>query len=92
VKSVVEHPEVPKEEGEVETIRVLEDRYGDRHLAVGHHRQPKKQTQGDGGSWKKLAATHRRLTRRAIPVLCKIRIRMGPGKTTNSGIRGRSRR
>jgi hypothetical protein len=31
---VVEQQEVPKEEAAVKTIRALEDRYGDRHLAV----------------------------------------------------------
>jgi hypothetical protein len=39
---VVEQQDVPKEDTTVETIRTLEDRYGDRHLAVGHHWQPKK--------------------------------------------------
>jgi hypothetical protein len=40
-----------------ETVRVgtLEDQRGDWHVAVGHRRQPKKWTQGDGGSRKKLA-------------------------------------
>jgi hypothetical protein len=32
--SKLEHQEVPKEEATVETIRALEDQYGDRHLAV----------------------------------------------------------
>jgi hypothetical protein len=54
------HPEVPDEEAEVE------NRYGDRHLAVGRRQQPKKRTQGDGGSRKKLAAVRRLMTRRAV--------------------------
>jgi hypothetical protein len=53
MKSIAEHQEVPKEEAAVETIGALEDRYGDRHLAIGCLRQPKKWTQGDGGYQKK---------------------------------------
>jgi hypothetical protein len=44
------------EETSLEIIRARENRYGDRHLAVGRCRQLKKRTQNDGGSWKKLAA------------------------------------
>jgi hypothetical protein len=43
---------VPTEEAVVETIEALDG----RHLAIRHRRQPKKWTQGDGGSWNKLAA------------------------------------
>jgi hypothetical protein len=42
-----------------ETFGAPKKRYRDRHLAIGRHRQPKKQTQGDGGSQKKLAAACR---------------------------------
>jgi hypothetical protein len=38
--TVVGHQEEPKEEAAVETIRALEGRYGDRHLAVGRCQQP----------------------------------------------------
>lgn len=38
-KSVAEHQEVPSEESAVKIIEVLEDRYGDRHLAVGRRRE-----------------------------------------------------
>jgi hypothetical protein len=31
----------------------VEDPYWDRHLDTGLHRQPKKWTQGNGGSWEK---------------------------------------
>jgi hypothetical protein len=34
--AVAEHEEVPKEEAMVEAIGALEDRYGYRHLDVGH--------------------------------------------------------
>jgi hypothetical protein len=46
---------------------VLEDRYWDRHLAVGRRRQRKKRTQGDGVSRRKLAVARRLLTRSAVP-------------------------
>jgi hypothetical protein len=63
IKSVEVHEEVPKEEATVKTVRALKERYGDRHLAIGCCRQLKKQTQGNGGFWKKLATTHRWLSR-----------------------------
>jgi hypothetical protein len=61
-------------------IGALENRYGDRHLAVGHRRQPKKRTQGDSGSQQKLVPARGRLTRRAIPAPRKGHGRQGPGK------------
>jgi hypothetical protein len=75
--TVAEHQEVPKEKVAVETIRALEDQYGDWHLAVGHRQQLKKWTQGDGGSWKKMGATCRHITHRAIPAWCKGRDHKG---------------
>jgi hypothetical protein len=65
VESKAEHEEVPKEEASVNTFRALKKRHGDRHLAIGRCGQPKKWTQGDGGSWKKLAATCRGMTHHA---------------------------
>jgi hypothetical protein len=62
--------EIPKDGTAVETVRALKKRYGD-HLAIGRRRQLKKQTQGDGGSRKKLAAAHTEKTRCAVPALCK---------------------
>jgi hypothetical protein len=56
----------PYEEAEVETVGALEDRSGDRRLTAGHRRQPKKRTQGNGRSWKKLAATLRWMVCRAV--------------------------
>jgi hypothetical protein len=61
-EAVTEKQDAPKE-----TIRALEDRHADRHLAVGRCRQKRKRAQGDGGSWKKLAAAHWRMTPRAVP-------------------------
>jgi hypothetical protein len=59
------HEEVAKEEAVVKTVTALKTRYRDQHLAVMHHGQPKKWTQGNGESQKKLAAAHRGMTHRA---------------------------
>jgi hypothetical protein len=67
LEDVAEQQDIPKEDDMVKIIGTLEDRYGERHLAIGCSRQPKKQTQGDGGSWQKLAAAHRQMT--AMPLL-----------------------
>jgi hypothetical protein len=48
--AVVEQQDIPKEDATVETIRTLEDPCGDRYLAVERRQQPRKQTQGGGGS------------------------------------------
>jgi hypothetical protein len=61
------HLENSNEEAAVETVGALKDRHENRYLAVGRRPQPKKRTQGDGGSWQKLAAARGRLARRAIP-------------------------
>jgi predicted Zn-dependent protease len=43
--------EVPNQEAAVgETIGAMKYQYGDRHLDIGRRRQPKKRTQGSGGS------------------------------------------
>jgi hypothetical protein len=63
IESESEQQEVPKEEATVETIGALEDPYGNRHLAIGSHRQLKEQTQGDRGSRKKLTTSIRQMTR-----------------------------
>jgi hypothetical protein len=74
------YPEVPNEEAVVETTGALKDWYGDQRQLVGHHQQPKKRTQGDGGSRKKLAAACRQMTGHAIPALLKEHGRQGLGK------------
>jgi hypothetical protein len=51
----VEHDEVPKEETIVEIFEALKEWYGIRHLAVRCCSQPKKWTQSNDGSRKKLA-------------------------------------
>jgi hypothetical protein len=63
--ALAEYQDVPKEEIAVETVRALENRYGDRHLAVECCQKPKKWIQGDGGSQKKLAAVCRWMTHHA---------------------------
>jgi hypothetical protein len=88
---------VPKEEGAVETIGAPKDRYGDRHLDVGRCQTPKKLTQGDGGSRRKLAAIRRRMTLRAVPSLHKGHYHKAPtvekrrwkGPECTNGIRSR---
>jgi hypothetical protein len=80
IESKVEHEEVPKEEATVETFGALKEQYRDRHLAVGRCQQQNKLTQGNGGSWKKLAAACRWLTHHAIPARRKGHCCQGQGK------------
>jgi hypothetical protein len=74
------HEEVPKVESAVETVRALKKRHGDRHLVIRRRGQSKKRTQGNDGSWKKLAAACRGRTHRAIPARCKGHGSQGPGR------------
>jgi hypothetical protein len=71
MEALVEHQGVPKEEVMVETIRPLEEQYGDWYLTVGCRGQPKKWTQGDGRSWKKLATARKWIP--AMPFLHNVR-------------------
>jgi hypothetical protein len=52
------HEEVPREKAKVETFETLKKRHGSWHPAVGCHQKPKKWTQGNDGSQKKLAAAY----------------------------------
>jgi hypothetical protein len=79
-ESTVVHGEIPKEEATVKTVRLLKEQYGDQHLTVGRHRLLKQRTQGNGGSRKKLDATHRGITRHTIPAPCKVHGHQGPGR------------
>jgi hypothetical protein len=63
------HEVVSKEEAAAKTVRALKEQYGDWHLATGHSQQLRKRTQGDGGSWKKLATTYRGMTSHAMTFL-----------------------
>jgi hypothetical protein len=58
----VEREEVPKEEATVETFGALKKQYKDWHLVIRCRGQPKKWTQGSGGSQRKLAAACRGIT------------------------------
>jgi hypothetical protein len=55
----------------VEAVGALEDRYGVGRLAIECCQELKKWTQGDSGSWKKLAAVCRQMTCHAVPAQCK---------------------
>jgi hypothetical protein len=86
MKSVAEHEEVPKEEAAVKPVRALKKQHGDQHLAIACHGQLKKQTQGDGASWKELVTTCREMTRRAIPAW-----RQGPGRDSVAKVTSKGR-
>jgi hypothetical protein len=60
-----EHREVPKEHAAVKPFGALKKRYRGWHLAARRHGKLKEWTQGNGGSWKNLAAASRGMTRRA---------------------------
>jgi hypothetical protein len=47
LQAAAEQQKAHKEGTAVEAIEALKDCYGDRYLAVGCRRQPKKMTQGD---------------------------------------------
>jgi hypothetical protein len=67
IKTEGVHEEVPKEKSTVKTVIALKRQHGDWHLAVRCCDQPKKQTQRNCGSGKKLAAACRGMTCRPIP-------------------------
>jgi hypothetical protein len=80
---VAVYEEVFKEEAAVKHVRALRKWHGDQNLAMRCRGQPKKQTQVDGGSWKKLAAACRGMTLRAIPARHKGHCCQGKGCTKN---------
>jgi hypothetical protein len=80
IESELEHEEVTKEEAMVKIITALKKWHGDRHLAIRYHGQLKKRTQGNGGSWQKLAAACRGLTCCSIPAWHKGHCCQGQGK------------
>jgi hypothetical protein len=65
IESESERQEIPNEEAAVKTFGSLKELYGDQH-------------QGDGGSHKKLVATCKQMTSRAISAPCKGRGCKGP--------------
>jgi hypothetical protein len=80
VGSVAVHEEAPKEDAALKPIGALKKRHGDRNLAVRPCGQPKKWTQGNGGSRKELVAACRGIARRAIPARRKGHVRQGYGQ------------
>jgi hypothetical protein len=84
--NIAVHPEIPNEKAAVgEIYRELEDQYWDKHLAIGYCQQPKKLTQGDGGSQQKLGTARGWLTCHAILASCKGHGRQGPSKDDVQG-------
>jgi hypothetical protein len=79
-ESVAEHWEALKEETAVVTFGALKKQYGEWHLAIGCRWELTKWTQGNGGSWKKLATTSRRKTHNAITAPCKGHSCQGQGR------------
>jgi hypothetical protein len=71
MKFVAEQEKVPKEEAAVKPVRRLKKQHRGWHLYAGFRGKQKEWTQGKGGCWKKLAAAHRRMTRRAGVTRCK---------------------
>jgi hypothetical protein len=59
-----EHEEVPEEETVVDAFGALKKGYRNRRLAAGRHGKPKKMTQSNGGSRKKLVSARRGMARR----------------------------
>jgi hypothetical protein len=66
LESIAVHEDIPKEEAIVKTVGALKKWHRDRHPAIRCHGQPKKRTQGNCGSRKKLAAACTWMTGRAI--------------------------
>jgi hypothetical protein len=56
LKSAAVHKEIPKEHGTVKPVGGLGKRCRSQNLVIGHYQEPKEWTQGNCGSWKKLAA------------------------------------
>jgi hypothetical protein len=65
MKSITVHEEVSKKEAIVKSSGKLKKRRGDRHLPVGRRGEPKERTRGNCGSRMTLAASCKRMTRRA---------------------------
>jgi hypothetical protein len=80
IESEAVHEDVPKNEAAGNTVRALKERYADWYLAVWRSREPKKRSQDDGGSLKKLVAARRGMACIAIPAPRKGHGGQGPGK------------
>jgi hypothetical protein len=60
-----EHWDVPKEDAIVKPVKERKKRHRGRKIAAGRRGEPKKLTRGNCGSRRKLAATCRKVSRRA---------------------------
>jgi hypothetical protein len=65
MESKAVHEEVPKEEAAAKSSGVLNKWHRGRHLAAEGQGELVERTRGNCGSWKKLAATSRKITRHA---------------------------
>jgi hypothetical protein len=70
-----------------ETIRAIEDQFGDQKLAAGCCNQPRTRTQDNGESLQEFDSAIEQLTRCAFPALHEDHVHRGPGKAFSSSIR-----
>jgi hypothetical protein len=63
VESELERQEVPKEDAIVKPVKRWKKQHRNRHLAAGGRGEPKELTREDYGSWRKMAAACRKLSR-----------------------------
>jgi hypothetical protein len=71
MESEVDHREVPTKETAVKFSGTMKKQHRGQHLAAGQCGEPKQLTRGDCGSWRKLAATCRKVSRHAAVAQCK---------------------
>jgi hypothetical protein len=71
MQSTGEHREVPTEEATVKSLGTMKKWHRGRHLAAGQCGEPKELTRGDCGARRKLAATCRKMSHRAVVARCK---------------------
>ncbi|PNF39353.1 hypothetical protein B7P43_G18361 [Cryptotermes secundus] len=68
---VSQQREVPVENAVLKPVRGRKKQHREKKQAAGQCREPKKLTQGDCGSWMKLAAACREVSHRATMAWCK---------------------
>jgi hypothetical protein len=70
MRSAEEHHDVPSEDV-VRAVKGLKKRHRGRKLTAGRRGEPKELTRGNCGSWRKLAAARRKVSRHATVARCK---------------------
>jgi hypothetical protein len=65
IKSIAVHEEDPMEKAAVKYSGTMKKRHMGQHLAAGRRGEPKELTRGDCGSWRKLSAACRKVSRHA---------------------------